>query len=120
MVNLACSSGAVPVDLPIPSNISYAVVPSQTAPDSWMVLCCEPNPVDIIQSCWEWCELPPNLTTHGLDETQNQMRNCLNTNGHDTNHSNVLEVHITRALSIEFPSANFALLVILVTWLHLQ
>jgi hypothetical protein len=120
MVNLTCSLGAVPADLPIPGNIGYAVIPSQTAPDSWMVQCCEPNPVHLIQNCWEWCELPPNLTTQGQDETQNQLNNCLNTNGRNTNHSNALEVHISGASPVELPGANFALLAILVTWLHLR
>ena len=116
MVNLTCPSDSVPDALPIPQNISYAVVPSQTAPDDWMKRCCGQNPVHVVQYCWEWCELSANLTKQGVSQAQFQFNTCLNTNGREFNHSSAVEMHMSKAPT-EHPGYKIALVAILITWL---
>ena len=117
MVNSTCSASSVPDDLPIPQNVSYAVVPSLSAPDTWMMQCCHPNPVHVVEQCWEWCELPANLTKQGTDAAQNQFQGCLTANKRPFNTSNALEVHVSSG-RVEHAGSGFLLLALLVTWLH--
>ncbi|KAK4035076.1 hypothetical protein C8A01DRAFT_18206 [Parachaetomium inaequale] len=43
----------------IPTNISYVAVPGQNVTERWMVRCCEPYPVQLVDGCWEWCQIDP-------------------------------------------------------------
>lgn len=43
----------------IPSNITFAFVPSINTSNQAFVTCCDPNPVNIADGCFAWCEAPP-------------------------------------------------------------
>ncbi|KAH8762433.1 hypothetical protein F5883DRAFT_677346 [Diaporthe sp. PMI_573] len=42
----------------VPSNITFAVVPSINTSNQAFVTCCEPNPISIADGCFAWCEAP--------------------------------------------------------------
>lgn len=70
--------------LPIPQNVSVAVIPGSNASDFVMVTCCSPNPVHIADGCYEWCEAPsthPDIESFG---------GCLVANHRDLNKSDIL------------------------------
>lgn len=54
---------AVPADLPIPKGINYAATQGRNGSESWMVKCCAPNPVSLVDGCYVWCELPKTQIT---------------------------------------------------------
>ncbi|RYO97094.1 hypothetical protein DL766_002389 [Monosporascus sp. MC13-8B] len=60
--NTSLSIGAIPKALPIPQEIvrcqeiMYAVIPGQNV--FAMVSCCQPNPIRVVDVCWEWCQVP--------------------------------------------------------------
>lgn len=49
--------------LSIPSNITFAFVPSTNTSNKAFVACCNPNPIDIADGCFAWCEIPPALAS---------------------------------------------------------
>ncbi|KAK3325980.1 hypothetical protein B0H66DRAFT_144789 [Apodospora peruviana] len=52
-----------PGDSPIPSEINYFVTAAPPNDDA-MRACCEPNAVQVVDTCFVWCELPrPFLKT---------------------------------------------------------
>ncbi|KAG8158655.1 hypothetical protein KVR01_011777 [Diaporthe batatas] len=59
--------------LNIPSNITFAYVPSTNTSDQALVACCDPNPVSVADSCFAWCEAPPGLAS--LEEFSNCLVN---------------------------------------------
>lgn len=48
----------VPLDLPIPKGINYGATQGRNGSEPWMVKCCAPNPVSLVDGCYVWCELP--------------------------------------------------------------
>lgn len=52
-ITTQCPRGMVPSHLPIPRDITYAVIPGQSK-STWMTNCCRPNPVNLVDGCWEW------------------------------------------------------------------
>ena len=93
--NSSCPTG-VPDNLPIPQNVTYAVIPGQNTSDPWMVRCCQPNPVQIVNGCWEWCYIPATMSN---DTTSSAIEfdfdNCLQLNGRNLNQSNGLLIHMS-------------------------
>ncbi|CAK7220336.1 hypothetical protein SCUCBS95973_004124 [Sporothrix curviconia] len=73
--------------LPIPLNVSVAVIPGSNVSDSVMVACCSPNPVNIADGCYEWCEAPKAYNS--LDK----FSNCLVANHRNLNQSDILGFH---------------------------
>ncbi|POS72422.1 hypothetical protein DHEL01_v209178 [Diaporthe helianthi] len=63
--------------LQIPSNITFAYVPSTNTSNQAFVTCCDPNPVSIADSCFAWCEAPPALAS------SQDFSNCLTDNEDD-------------------------------------
>lgn len=49
--------------LSIPSNITFAFIPSINTTNKALVACCDPNPIDIADGCFAWCEAPPELAS---------------------------------------------------------
>lgn len=49
--------------LNIPSNITFAYVPSASTNNEAFVACCDPNPVTVADSCFAWCEAPTTLAS---------------------------------------------------------
>lgn len=85
MANTSCSDTAIPdiMSLPIPQNINVMVVPGSNASFPPMVTCCQPNPVQVVNNCSLWCELPKSYFEKGAShqDVQDQTSNCLRVNG---------------------------------------
>ncbi|KAJ4424637.1 hypothetical protein N0V82_000769 [Gnomoniopsis sp. IMI 355080] len=99
-VNASCSSNSIPADLPIPNNVTYTVIPGSNASDPWMVNCCAPNPVHLVDDCWEWCEITSDMASFNVkspDDNPDQVNavfsTCLLSNNRPLNVSNGLETH---------------------------
>ncbi|RYP80506.1 hypothetical protein DL769_002445 [Monosporascus sp. CRB-8-3] len=91
--NMSCPVGEVPEDLSIPQNITYAVIPGQNI--SAMAICCQPNPVHVVDGCWEWCQIPSAMA--GDSDSGGIMfdfHNCLDANGRNISLSNGLAIHM--------------------------
>ncbi|WYZ37664.1 hypothetical protein EsH8_II_001170 [Colletotrichum jinshuiense] len=100
--NTSCPTSSVPENLSIPQNITYAVIPGQNASDSWMSSCCHPNPVQLVQDCWEWCEIPTSITNGTASEMiTDAFGNCLRINGRNSTGSNGLLVHVSSAATLD-------------------
>ncbi|GKT44219.1 uncharacterized protein ColSpa_04400 [Colletotrichum spaethianum] len=96
--NFSCPTSSVPENLQIPQDVTYAVIPGHNISDSWMASCCQPNPVQLVQDCWEWCEIPAAITNGTTSETiPAAFSQCLQANGRDLNASNGLIVHVSSA-----------------------
>ncbi|GKT63253.1 oxidoreductase family protein [Colletotrichum tofieldiae] len=52
-----CVDNVIPANLPLAENISSAAIPGRIISEP-MVACCSPNPVQLVEKCHEWCELP--------------------------------------------------------------
>lgn len=73
---------AVPADLPIPKGINYAATQGRNGSEPWMVKCCAPNPVSLVDGCYVWCELPKTQITTLKDGKKNtDFLNCIRVNG---------------------------------------
>ncbi|RYP47716.1 hypothetical protein DL768_006252 [Monosporascus sp. mg162] len=82
-----CPSNAIPesVNSFIPQDITYAVIPAQNI-SAAMVRCCQPNPVHIVNECWNWCQLPSNMTDDADEaEIMISLGNCLTDDGRNFN-----------------------------------
>ncbi|RYP24606.1 hypothetical protein DL765_000432 [Monosporascus sp. GIB2] len=94
--NINCPSNAVDdsVNLSIPQDITYAVIPGQNV-SAAMVSCCQPNLVNIVDVCWNWCQIPSNMT-NDADESEIMFSfgSCLLANGRNISQSNGLLTHM--------------------------
>ena len=61
----------------IPSNVTFAYVPSTNTSNHAFVTCCDPNPVSVSDGCFAWCETPTALAS------MQNFSNCLTNNEHD-------------------------------------
>lgn len=66
-----------------------------------MVNCCAPNPVHIVNGCWEWCEITSDMASFNIsstddhgDEINEVFSNCLVANKRPLNESNGVETHV--------------------------
>ncbi|KAK1689400.1 hypothetical protein BDP55DRAFT_712528 [Colletotrichum godetiae] len=79
--------------LPIPQNITFVATPGRNASDAPMVACCAPNPVQLADGCYEWCELPGTY-----DAKKNALAmfgGCLSANGRNySTDANILGLHV--------------------------
>ncbi|KAJ4387652.1 hypothetical protein N0V93_008249 [Gnomoniopsis smithogilvyi] len=66
--NISCPTRSQPADLPIPGNITYAVIPGTNTSSPWMKTCCAPNPVHLVNDCWLWCEITSNMTSFDITD----------------------------------------------------
>lgn len=90
----SCPPAAAPASLPIPQSITYAVIPGRNASDPWMVNCCDPYPVHVVETCWLWCEISPELVRNtSSDYIWDKFGNCLEDNDRDLNISSGLMIH---------------------------
>lgn len=85
MANQRCIPGELPgqSQLPIPKNISWLVI-SEVIETPAFAKCCSPNPVQLADNCYRWCEIPPTLqngSTNSIDSIKNRYGFCLATNG---------------------------------------
>lgn len=89
-----CPSAAVPdiSSLPVPHDINLMIVPGTNTQDPAMTVCCEPNPVQTIDGCWLWCELPASYWVNGTtpnDAVQQASGSCLRVNGRNFTESRI-------------------------------
>lgn len=108
----------LPADLPIPSNLTYVVVASETAPDKWMKTCCGSQPVHVVEVCWEWCELTGNVKS---ETALNDFNTCLRMNGRNISQSNILAVHEAAATTVPIQpiGATFALVTVILAAMNI-
>jgi hypothetical protein len=89
-----CPNPAIPAieSLPIPQDINLMIIPGTNKQDPAMTLCCEPNPVQIVNDCWLWCEIPASYWVNGTasnDAVQQATGACLRTNGRNLTESRI-------------------------------
>ncbi|RYP67264.1 hypothetical protein DL771_007353 [Monosporascus sp. 5C6A] len=58
---MSCSQNSIPAfeALGLPADINIGLTPRSNQSMEAMQTCCAPNPVNIVQECTLWCELPP-------------------------------------------------------------
>lgn len=66
-----------PSTLAIPSSITFAVVASNDTSNPALMACCGPNPVNLAQGCFAWCEAPSAL------DSADDFSTCLSMNEND-------------------------------------
>ena len=81
-----CPSAAVPAieSLPIPQDINVMIIPGTNKQAPAMTACCEPSPVQIVNDCWLWCEIPASYWVNGTASNaavRQATETCLRTNG---------------------------------------
>ena len=77
-------TGGVPIDLPVPKTQTYVAIRGNSTHDRWMVACCAPNAVRLVNRCYEACEVPApflNQTGGANDSTLLNFIVCLRENG---------------------------------------
>ena len=81
MSNVTCSTTFIPelASLPISDDTYYVITPGQNTSDAAMVACCSPNAVNIVDTCYLWCEVPS--TYSDKDTVTTDFGNCLRQNG---------------------------------------
>ncbi|KAB5586294.1 hypothetical protein GE09DRAFT_1049259 [Coniochaeta sp. 2T2.1] len=88
MANTSCPDDALPdvKSLPIPQNINVMVAPGSDASFPPMVTCCQPNPVQVVDHCTLWCELPKSYFDKGESrgDVDNKAASCLRLHGGNT------------------------------------
>ncbi|CAK7213490.1 hypothetical protein SCUCBS95973_001811 [Sporothrix curviconia] len=91
-----CPTNSVPATLPIPQNITYVVIPDGNTSDLWMASCCQPNPVQVVNDCWQWCAVPAVYTNGSVspDDIAFRFDDCFLAAGRDISRSNGLLIHI--------------------------
>jgi hypothetical protein len=72
--------------LPIPTNISFLLIPGANTSDEAVRACCAPNSVNLVESCYEWCEIPlkyrnGSASGSSADDIELQFSTCLKLEG---------------------------------------
>ena len=81
--NITCPLGpsAAPsiAALPVPQNINIILRPGVSTTREAMAACCAPSPVQLVDGCYLWCEIPAryfnNSASH--DAVVGQMTSCI-------------------------------------------
>lgn len=81
-----CESDRMPTRVVVPVDVPYFVMPGRTN-DTAMAACCHPQPLDLIDNCYVWCELPSQLYANRSDAPSEatlgaSFADCLVANGH--------------------------------------
>jgi hypothetical protein len=94
-VDNGCATNSMPGTFPsIPDNISWVAIPGQNASVPWMVNCCDPFPVHVVDKCWLWCEVKPDVADGASDSViSTGFSTCMLANGRNLNESNGLMYH---------------------------
>ncbi|KAK1856076.1 hypothetical protein CCHR01_01290 [Colletotrichum chrysophilum] len=88
-----CPTNEIPDALPIPKDMTYVVIPGQNVSDPWMVNCCHPNPVNLVNKCWEWCQVPDAIKQDRSEsEILSVFSSCLRAEGKNASLSNGVQV----------------------------
>ncbi|OIW22407.1 hypothetical protein CONLIGDRAFT_697571 [Coniochaeta ligniaria NRRL 30616] len=84
MANTSCDDNFIPdpKSLPIPQDINVMIAPGSNTSLTPMVTCCQPNPVQVVDSCTLWCELPKSYFDRGAShqDVEDAASNCLRVN----------------------------------------
>ncbi|KAK4033073.1 hypothetical protein C8A01DRAFT_50265 [Parachaetomium inaequale] len=92
MANTTCPSASIPAieSLPVPQNINLMIIPGTDTAARPMVPCCAPNPVQLVNDCWLWCEIPASYFNGTDKEGARQASSaCLETNGRNLTGSRI-------------------------------
>ncbi|RYO81574.1 hypothetical protein DL764_009743 [Monosporascus ibericus] len=119
--NINCPSSAVDesVNLSIPQDITYAVIPGQNV-SAAMVSCCQPNPVHIVDVCWNWCQIPSSMTEDAdASEIIFSFSSCIHVNGRNISLSNGLLTHIASSATPNHGVTRMGLAFVILTALRL-
>ena len=86
MANSSCPAlNALPNlnDYPISSKVDYVYIHGQNVSDAAMTDCCAPNSVNLVDGCYEWCELPARYTNTSMarHNAMADFNTCLQRNG---------------------------------------
>jgi hypothetical protein len=85
-----------PAIFPIPRDINFALAPLTNASEPWMIGCCSPNPVSVINKCYMWCEIPESRVYKTDGQTKSDFSECFNYNARtSSNVSTALYVKAT-------------------------
>lgn len=86
--------------------VGKAVVPGTNTSVPWMVTCCGPNQVHLVDDCWLWCEITSgmnsfNITSPGADSSKDlgEFDFCLLQMHRPLNESNISGLHVAGAAS---------------------
>ena len=103
---MSCANNAIPAyeSLGLPADINVGLTPKNNASMAAMERCCAPNPVEIVEDCTLWCELPDQFM-EGLSEEDILpliLSDCLQRN--KSNSSDIRAVMAHRAESLAVPA----------------
>jgi hypothetical protein len=85
--------GVLGSDFPmIPDNIYYMLAPvAKSLSASWMEACCTESPVNRVNDCYVWCELPESFMKDKDDSTLlDNFNTCLREHNRPTDESSIL------------------------------
>ena len=82
-----CRLTMIQTGLPIP-DIPYFSAPGKID-DPAMITCCSPNPVNLVESCYLWCRLPPSYANLSSAEAGSEFNGCLNSHNRTSSASSV-------------------------------
>ncbi|KAK1765279.1 hypothetical protein QBC33DRAFT_545074 [Phialemonium atrogriseum] len=68
--------------LPLPKDINYVITPGDNPKDKAVVACCAPNSVNLVDSCYLWCETSSQYSNKS--DTLSQFGGCLRQNNRTT------------------------------------
>lgn len=85
MAETKCENDTLPDTslLDIPKNITYFVLAGQNATEE-LAECCDPNPVQLANGCYNWCEVPAHYlakNTVTRESLNADLGGCLVRNG---------------------------------------
>ncbi|RYO96066.1 hypothetical protein DL764_007545 [Monosporascus ibericus] len=100
--NHNCPTDVIPgtVHLYIPEDITYIVVPGQNISEI-MVSCCQPNPVNIVDFCWNWCQVPSTMTNDADgSEIMTSFGDCLAEDGGNLTQLRAMALHTASSATL--------------------
>ena len=85
--NQTCNYNTIRTGLLIP-DIPYFAAPGKID-DPAMITCCSPNPVNLVESCWLWCQLPSSYANLSSSDAASDFNKCLDLHNRTSSASSV-------------------------------
>ncbi|KAK3905730.1 hypothetical protein C8A05DRAFT_12486 [Staphylotrichum tortipilum] len=95
-----CDKSSSPLlsSLPIPQNINVVSTPGNDTSWPGMVVCCTPNPVQIVNGCYLWCEVPARyFNGTSSRDAESDVMSCVMRNANDEDGGRILGVAFNAA-----------------------
>lgn len=98
----------------IPQNLTFVSLPTTDTNATFLVVCCQPNPIRLAADCFAWCEIPPAYQKSTAEDTSGDLKFCLRANeGNDTsNLDGEFAVHMASGPVVGKPGISFLALVV--------